>query len=136
MSYAIEIATEAGLARRHRRRERVERLLDRAVHLEESDRLLIEQVYRHGVGIVDVARLSGQSPKNLRRRVDKLLKHINGPLFSFMLAHSDLLSEATRRTADLVVLKGCSLRRASEISNQSLHQTRQHMQIVQALAEA
>ena len=106
------------------------------MHLEESDRLLVEQVYRHGVQIADVARLSGRSPKNLRRRVDKLLKHMNGPLFSFMLAHGGLLSGATRRTAELVILKGYSLRRASEINNQSLHQTRRHMQTVQALAQA
>ena len=134
MSQTINATTSAGIGRRSHRRNYIERLLDRAKYLDESDHALIAQVYQYGSSISGIARVSGQSASNLRRHVARLLKRMNSPLFTFMMAHGDLLPGPTRKIATLVVLKGCSQRRAASLSGQTLHRVRKHLQTLRALA--
>lgn len=134
MTQTLSFETGTGQDRRRLRRDRVERLLQRAEHLSREDRLLIEQVYLHGIAVSDVARLSGKPARTLRRRITGLVQRMNSPLFEFVISHNDLLPPSMRRTADLVVLRGHSLRRASRASGQSLHHTRLHVRSLQVLA--
>ena len=134
MTQSLSFVTGTGLDRRRLRRDRVERLLERADHLSREDRLLIEQVYRHGIAVSDIGRLSGKPARTLRRRITVLVQRMNSPLFEFVVSHSDLLPTGMRRTAELVVLRGHSLRRASTLSGQSLHHVRLHMRSLYVLA--
>jgi len=136
MSETIITTTNAEVNRRYQRRNSIERLLDRAKYLGETDRALIDQVYRHGSSIPSLARVSGQSITNLRRQMERSLKRINSPLFTFMITHGDLLPAKVRRTATLVALKGYSQRRAADVSGLTLHRVRKHIEILRALARA
>lgn len=135
MHPAITTVTYETAERRRRHRDDIERLLDRASHLPATDRVLVEQVYRHGVPVVDIARLSGQPPRKLRRRLARLLKRMNSPLFAFLIRHGDQLPQPLRRTGELIVLEGHSLRRAVSLSEQSLHRVREHLRTLQTLAQ-
>lgn len=136
MSESIHSTTNTEADRRSHRRNAIEKLLDRAKYLNETDRALIDQVYRYGSSISSVARISGQRAANLRRQMAKLLKRVNSPLFAFMIVHGDLLPVKVQRTAKLVVLKGYSQRRAADVSGQTLHRVRRHMEVLHALARA
>ena len=134
MSHALNYVTEAEVDRRRSRRDHIECLLELAKHLPETDRLLVDQVYRYGIAISDIARLHGHAPRNIRRRVAKLLVRLNSPLYKYVVFHHDKLSEDIRRVAVLVVLHGHSLRRAATISNKSLHRIRENIKELRIMA--
>lgn len=118
----------------HDRRDAAERVLQLAGHLADADRLLLEQVFRHGVSLAEVARLSGQRPRVLQRRVRRLLLRLNDPLFRFVAGRCDLLPQEVQATARRTVLHGRSLRDTARATGRSLHQIRQHLIIIRALA--
>ena len=122
--------------RRSLRRNHIEKLLNRAQYLDETEGALIEQVYRYGNSISSIARVSGQSAADIRRQIARVLKRINSPLFTYMITHGDLLPAKVRRTATWVVIKGYSQRRVADMSGQTLHRVRKHIEILRALARA
>ena len=136
MSEPVSSISNGEVDRRYHQRSNIEKLLDRAKYLGETDQALIDQVYRHGSSISSVARASGQSAGELRRQMARSLKRINSPLFTFMITHGDLLPVKVQRTAALVALKGYSQRRAADASGQTLHRVRKHIEILRALARA
>lgn len=116
------------------RRDAAERLLQRAQHLARPDHLLMEQIYRHGLSIADVARLLNERPRSLQRRVKRLLLRLNDPLFIFVAGRFDVLPREMQATARLVVLEGRPLRDAARITGTTLHRVRQHLDAVRTLA--
>jgi hypothetical protein len=135
MNELFAITSDDAVKRRRNCRDDIERLLDRAAYLSGHDRVFIEQVYRHGVSLPDVSRLSGQAPRRLRQRLARLMKRMNSPLFVFLVQHGMQLPEPLRRTGELVVLEGNSLRRAGFLSEQSLHRVREHLRTLQTLSQ-
>ena len=133
MSQAITNATIASVELR-RRREQTDQLLKRAAYLAPNDRLVIEQVYRNGVAIKDLAGLTGNPPRSMRRRIVRLLRRLNSPLYSVAISKGHRLDEATYRTVQLVVCQGLSLRQASASTGYSLHRVRQHIRQLYELA--
>ncbi len=129
----VAAATERDQRRRINLRERVERRLALAEHLPKADRLLLQQVLEKGLPVAQLARLMGRRPQQLRRRIRKLIRHMEQPIYRFMILHADLLSPDTRRTAELVVFGVRSLRQAADELNLSLHQVREHMITVRAI---
>ena len=122
--------------RRHTAHQRRlnERILQLAEHLRTPDRLLLEQVYRHGLSAADVARLTGQPPRRVQRRLARLLQRMRDPLFKFVVARSELLPPPARAAARRVILQGQSLRSTAQSTGQSLHEVRQHINTVRNLA--
>lgn len=118
------------------RRAWVERILDLARHLDEPDRLLIEQVYRHGRPIAELARLTGTNMRTLQRRVAHLILRMRRRDYQFVACQPELLPKHVRRVAQHVILEGKSLREAAEKTNLSLHQVRDYRLVAQTLAEA
>ena len=136
MSDSTSFTTNTEADRRYHQRNHIESLLDRAKYLGETDCALIDQVYRYGSSVSSVARISGRSAPYLRRQIARSLKRINSPLFTFMIMHGDLLPAKVRRTATLVALRGYSQRRTANVSGQTLHRVRKHIEILRALARA
>ena len=117
------------------RREAAERLLTLAEHLPTEDRLLIEQVYRHGLSVAQVAQLTSQPRRRLQRRIAQILRRMRDPLFRFVAGRGELLPRDVRPTARMVVLEGRSLRDVARRRDSSLHYIRQHMRTVRTLAQ-
>jgi DNA-directed RNA polymerase specialized sigma24 family protein len=105
-----------------------------AQHLDEPDRLLIEQVYQHKMNPAEVARLMGKHTRTVRNRLEQIVRHLGKAEFRFMVLRADLLAPTTRRVAELVILRRMSLRQAARELNCSLHKVRQHIEAVQTLA--
>ena len=134
MAAFLDGTSDEGFERRLQLRSQIDALIYRAEMLMDRDRLLIEQVYRHGVSVADIARLYGWTPSRLRRHIAKLRRNMTSPLFTYVLSHEASLPESVRRTARLVVLQGHSLRRAASLSQQTLHQVRVHIGALRVLA--
>lgn len=120
----------------HVPRERLEQVLALAAHLGDDDRLLIEQVYEHGMSPTEVACLLGKRPRSVRARLEQILRHIRSAEFRFMVLRGQRLPRATREVGRVVVLERHSLRQAANLLGCSLHHVRQHMQVIQALMQA
>jgi DNA-directed RNA polymerase specialized sigma24 family protein len=135
MSQAIDLVIDQGVTPLLRRRKDVEQVLELAQHLPEADRLLIEQIYRHGRPAAELARLLGCRPRLVQRRVSILLKRLRQPLFRFLVNHQQLLPRDLRPIARRAVFEGCSLRRTAQLTGRSLHHIRQDMRTVQMLAQ-
>ena len=126
--------SDRGVGGRVARRDRVEALVDGARYLGERDRALVEQVYRYGASVAGVARLTGEPVWRVRRRLRRLVARVNDPLFGFLVMYGDVVPAGARRTAEMVVFRGLSLRRAAALTGRSLHRVRGDLGVVRALA--
>lgn len=124
---------EACDLRRRRRRDLVERLVDRAQWLPAEDRTLVESVYQDGRTVSDLASLLGANPRTLRRRLRRLTRRLLSPQFVFVVAHRDRWPSTRRRVAEACVLHGRSLRETARELRLSLHCVRRHHDAVTAL---
>lgn len=122
-----QVMEERALTARIDRRQRVQRLLELARHLEESDRLLVEQVYRHGRPLSELARACRISPRNLQVRLSKAIRRMGQPDFLFLAYRSHLLDPPTRSAAKRVVGRGLTYREAAGQLGVSLHDLRGRM---------
>ncbi len=120
--------------RRLDRRQWAERVLEHARHLPLRDRLLLEQLYRHGLSLTQVAQLLGKDRKAVARHVARLLRRIRQPVFPFVAHRADLIPRDIRTVARLTVLEDHSLRDTAQITGRSLHRVRRDMQTLAVIA--
>jgi len=132
----VERVTGEGLLRRRMRRDARERLLDEARHLPAADRLLVEQVYRHGMRLSDVATLIGRDPEWVGRRVRRLVARTRDPVYRYVTRRSHRLSKPRRAVALAVIVEGRTLRDTADATRLSLHAVREHLIAVKALARS
>lgn len=122
--------------RRKRRRELVERIVERAELLPPGDRALVHAHYRDGRSVAEIARAGGGSARPLRRRLKRLVERELDPLFAFVSRRRESWSSTRRRVATSVVIEGWSMRETSRRLGLSLHTVRRHHDAVRAMFEA
>ena len=113
----------------------VDRVLDVAPFLDPGDRALLQAVLSRGIPAITVARAAGVPTRQLQRRVQRLLGRLTDPIVPFVLARRDDWSADRRAVADVVVLRGRSLRAAADTLDQSLHHVRRHVHDIRLLCE-
>lgn len=128
--------------RRGFHRDLAQALVERAAHLPEPDRYLVEGVFRDGRSIAHLSAMwaprpePGRNPQSLRRRLHRLIARLSSHRFLVVAEHSDRWTPTRRRVATACVLHGMSLREASEALGVSLHTVRRHFEAVAAVADA
>lgn len=127
---------EAHNLRRKRQRDTADTILARADFLPPPDRTLILAVYEDSRPVADLARMMGQDPRALRRRIRRLVQRMVSPRYAFVAARRDQWSSTRRRVATACVLHGLSLRAAADQLGLSHYTVRRHCQIIDALVEA
>lgn len=127
---------EAADLRRRRQRALTETLLERAEHLPQDDRALLESVYREGAPVSGLAELLNTSARSLRRRVRRLVQRVLSEQYVFVARRRVEWSPTRRRVAEACVLGGRSLREAAADLKLSLHAVRRHADAVHAMYEA
>lgn len=126
------LADETREALKERRRG-VERLVELSEFLPEAERLLIQQVYVHGLKTAELARLTGEPAYRVRRKLARILKRMRQPAFRFLAANGELFPRTQRRILELAVFHGQSLRKIAGQTGLSLHQVRQQLAAFRAL---
>lgn len=116
-------------------RELAEVILKGSRWLAPPDRALISAVYDHGLSATEVARVRGEQPRSVRRRVRKLAEHISSPAFTFVLLHKETWTPTRRRVAEQCILSGKSMRTAAKHLGTSLHNVRKEMNAINALID-
>ena len=133
MADLSRISEKASRATRLHRRQ-AEQIVELAQHLPRADALLIEQVYKLGIPVAQIALVAAKPAHLINRRVHKLLKRLNDPVYRHLIAFGDLLPREIRHTAELITVQGCTLRQAATRRGVSLHTIRKQMIAVRALA--
>lgn len=128
------VADESAARRVHDLRDGVERVLQLAQHLSDADRLMLEQVYRHGMSAAQLATMLGRPPRTIQHRIHMLLRHLRQPLFRQVVARFDLLPREVQRVATLAVLQRCSIRKTACKTGLSVHQVRMALKTIKVLA--
>ena len=117
------------------RRASAERLLDYADHLDGSDRALLRAVFDRGLTAADLARVIGQEPRAVRRRVQRLVERIGSASFQFVMRTCDGWPSSRRRVGESIILRGSTQRGAAVQLGLSLHQVRREIERIRALYE-
>lgn len=121
--------------RRKRRREVVERIVQRAELIAPADRTLVLAYYRDGQSASDIAQLAGEPVRTLRRRLRRIVQRLLSPRFEFVATRIHTWTPTRRRVAGACVLEGRTLRDTSVRLGLSLHSVRRHHDAVQAMFE-
>ena len=122
--------------RRKRRREVVERIVERAELICPGDRSLVLAYYRDGQSASDIAQLAGEPVRSLRRKLRRIVQRVLSPRFEFVATRIHTWTPTRRRVASACVLEGRTLREASARLGLSLHSVRRHHDAVQAMFES
>jgi DNA-directed RNA polymerase specialized sigma24 family protein len=113
-----------------------ERMLALAEWLPPTDRALIVAMYKDGLSGVAIARLRGEPVEVVRRRLARVIKRMNTPVFALVAVQSSAWPRARAEAARLCVLEGLSIRAAAERAGITAHQVRREIITVRAMAEA
>jgi DNA-directed RNA polymerase specialized sigma24 family protein len=130
-----DVERASDLRRRHARRL-IEHIVAAAAVLPDQERLLIETTYGDGKRLTDIARLRGDDPRTLRRRVRGIVRRMLDPEFGFVASRRAEWPRTRRLVAERCVLQGVSLRDAATTLGISLHTVRRHRDAIRALADA
>lgn len=116
--------------------------MDRATHLPEQDRYLIEGVFRDGRPISDLAAMwrehpaAGRAPRSLRRRLHRLVDRLLSPRFEVVASLNHTWGPTRKRIATACVLHGLSTRQAADHLGVSLHTVRRQIDAINAICDA
>jgi len=126
------VAEGAGLRHDERveNRDLNDRLLRRATYLKPEDRVLLNNIYQHGMTQRELAALMGICSQTVSRRANRLCQRLNSEIFSFVLVNRGKWKRKRRRVAELYFLQGYALRETVARSGESMHQVRKHVQAV------
>jgi DNA-directed RNA polymerase specialized sigma24 family protein len=120
----------------HHRRGLIERLLDHATSLDESDAALVRSVYDNGLSATQLARALRQRPRMVRARVHRLIMRISSPAFQFVAREKDRWPPRRRQVAECIVLRARTQRQTARDLGISLHEVRKHLAHITALMDA
>jgi len=121
--------------RRRDRQDLARRIAHMAEWLPQADRALLRAVYDSGQPVADLARIAGQHPRSLRRRVRRLTARVLSSRYLFVVSHMADWPATRRKVARACVIQGLSMRAAARQLGLSLHTVRMHHAAIRALAE-
>ncbi|MDF1809426.1 MAG: hypothetical protein P1U42_07000 [Phycisphaerales bacterium] len=122
--------------RRRRESSHGDRLVRRAHWLEPADRELVLAMFRDGKSAVTISQLMNESPRNIRRRVRKLIERLNDPRVAYVVAHHKGWSKSRRAIAHSLFIKGKSMRETTEELGLSFYSVRKHRETIEAMCVA
>ena len=122
--------------RRRQEENAVDWLLLRAHLLPKGDRELIEAVYRDGKSVAEIARMGSNSAGVVRTRVKQVVTRLCSDKLPFVVEQSSTWAPTRQRVAQHCVVRGESMREASERLGVSLHTVRRHLSAINELYHA
>lgn len=127
---------DAADLRRRRKAEQIELVLQRASALATPDRTLLEWVLRDGRTAIQVAQVTREPARVVRRRVRRLMQRVHSLEFLFVVRERERWPATRRRVADACVVGGRSMNQASKELRLSFHSVRRHLEAIAVAFEA
>lgn len=131
-SRPMDPSTELDL-RRKSHRDFAQQLVDRATVLDPADRVLIEAHFRDGVPTCELAALTGDAVRSVRRRVRRLAERLRSDRFLFVARHMHQWPAQRRRVATACILQGRTQRQTAQKLGLTCHTVRRHLDAIDAL---
>lgn len=117
-------------------RDVADQVVMRAEHLPPHDRSLLMAVFADGKTVQDLAQLTREDPRRLRRHIRRLTHRILSNDFIFVVSHRDTWPTARRRVATACIINGRTIKEAAVESNTSFYNARKQIDAVRALLDA
>lgn len=125
-----EDPAQAADLRRRRKAEQIELVLHRASVLALPDRTLLEWILRDGRTAIQVAHVTKESVRAVRRRVRRLMRRLLSPEFLFVVRERQQWPATRRRVADACIVEGRSMHQTSRDLNMSFHTVRRQIECI------
>ncbi|PHQ80269.1 MAG: hypothetical protein COB69_06315 [Phycisphaera sp.] len=130
------IPIEAIDLRRTRSRDFVRSISERAKHLPDPERALLDEIYVNGKSIAAVAKLRDENVALLRRRVRRITTRVLTPRYRYVTEHQSAWRPTRRKVAGACVIEGLSIKDASIKLHLSTYLIRKHRDAIEALFES
>jgi hypothetical protein len=114
----------------------IEAILSRCHALPDQEQALIRAVYLGQQSATDLAKLRGQRPRSLRRRINVILRRLHSPEFDFVVRHRARWPKLRQRIATALYVSGLP---ASKVAAQlaiEYYQVRRERDAIRAMIEA
>lgn len=118
------------------RREMCETLLNRASFLDKQDQALLVQVLERGSTATEIAELTGESARNVQRKIKGLMERLANPEVVNVMRHYHEWESLTGRVALCLWVKKWTLRYTAKNLETTLHDVRQRQTAVRTLLKA
>ena len=111
-------------------------VLTRRCHLlPEEDGLIVRSVYGKGQPIFEVARLIRTPPRDLPRRLSRLVRRILTPEFAYVIRRRHRWAGSRLLIAEAVFIHGKSIRQAAAEAGVTFYIARRHRDEIRLMAE-
>jgi DNA-directed RNA polymerase specialized sigma24 family protein len=117
------------------RRELTDSIATLAEGLPPDDHALIRALYADGKSAVELARLAGKDPREVRRRARRLVKRILSPEYLFVLRTRHRWPAPRRSVAVACILHGRPQREVAAELRVPLYTVRRHCEAIHAALE-
>ena len=118
---------------RQNRSRQVQLLLNLGDLLTNDDRALVEAIYMRGMTAAEFARAARTRPRTVQRRLWRLSRRVNTPVFRLVAVRCNALPPLCRAIGRRVVLRGESQRSVAASLGVSLHRVRQELTSLRTL---
>ncbi len=115
-----------GRARLHRRAA-TETLIQRAQHLPPETRALAHAYFALGMELRELALLHHRTPRQMRRRIERLRETLSDPAFVMAALYADRLPRAVAALAKAYWIEGITIRALAASDSQSIHAIRRRL---------
>ena len=110
-----------------------EKLLHRAVHLPAESRAIVTAFLELEMPVRELAVLHRSSPRQMRRRVDRLRETLSDPCFLLAAQYGGRLPAELRALTRAYWLEGRTLRELARLHRHTLHWIRQQIVLARSL---
>ena len=119
-----------------RHQEMCETLLHRAEFLDPKDQALLKQSLERGANATEIAKLMGVPPRQIQRKLKRLMTHLIDPRVVQILRHHREWDKRTRGVALSYFVRGWTLREVADRLKMTLHEVRKRKIEIQAILDA
>ncbi len=111
-------------------------IVKRAHWLEPTDRQLVLAMFRDGQSAQSIANRFGGCPRQIRRRIKKLVHRLSDPRIAYVIAHHEKWSKSRRAIAHSLFVQGRSMRETTNELGMSFYSVRKHREAIEAMCQA
>lgn len=122
--------------RKKREHSLTDRIVARAIWLEVDDREVVLSMFRDGQSANIIAHRLNQDPRQVRRRIKKLVNRLNDPRIAYVVAHHEQWSKTRRSIAQSLFIQGRSIRETVDDLGVSFYSVRKHREAIDAMCAA
>ncbi len=130
--FTAQVPENAGVDLRKRRKEQVEMVLSRVEYLRADERSLLLAVLQNGQTAAQVALLTREKVRIVRRRVRLLTGRVLSAEFMHVVRRRQRWSRVRQQVGQMCFVEGKSLREVARVMSLSMYSVRRHCEWIRA----